>query len=116
MDDYTKFYRELNDSVNDEDVYTKLMNKEMHVLNTINKVVDMNQSNKVKKGSLLDQPARILLKNTVKNVYETFQELQEGKKNIRKVFRKRHRIFYLGLFIVGMALLLMVIYISDESS
>jgi len=115
MDEYTKFYRELNENVqNDEDVYTRLMNKEMHVLNTINKVVDMNKSNKVKKISLLDQPARILLKNTVKNVYETFQELQKGKNNIRRVFGKRHRIFYLGFFIVMIALLLMIIYISDE--
>ena len=113
MDDYSQFYRELTGEIDsNEDVYSKLMNKEMHVLNTINKVID--HSNKNKKLSLLDQSPKKIMKKTFIHVYETFKDIQNGNKNIKSIFGKKHRIFYFGIFIVLIAIMLMIIYISEN--
>lgn len=99
---------QLNQSNQNNDIYNDLMNKEKNVLDTINRVIDYEQT-KEKEVKLFYNHSLLDIINTFANTwYNIFIELvnEDMYKNPLIVFWNDDRKIYVGMMLVFIALFL----------
>lgn len=102
-------------------VYDELMRKEARVLKTINQVIEERRQARRAPSSLLDAPVRLLPLNLLRAIQGLFADLADvaqqkkgGWPAVRAAFLSEHRLSYMGLVLVAVAVFLMIVEISDH--
>ena len=91
----------------DDDEYNKLMTKEKVVLDTINRVVNQKEKEKINK-TLLDSSVQFVVYKTFLTVKNVLSELY-NRKPINQVFNEK-RLLYIGIFIIFISVCFIVLY------
>lgn len=105
--EYEDIYLATLNSVNDDDAYHTLMNKEEIVLETVNRMMNKKEMEKNAKG-VMYTPVNIVVYRVFTIIKNIFQELSEGQ-SINFVFRAERRL-YIGLFLVFCSLCFIILY------
>lgn len=92
---------------NNDDEYLQLMNKEKVVLETVNKVINQKEEEKLHK-SMLDTSVKMVVYRTFKVINVMIEEIYK-RKPLHEVFRSDRRL-YIGLFIIFCCVCFMFLY------
>lgn len=98
-------------NLNTEDVYKKLMNKEEKVLDVINNMTEYNKSKNIESKLFVNMSMYSVVRKTFKVVSELFRDIK-NKKTAHEVIKevlKPERLAYVGLFIVGLSLFMLLL-------
>lgn len=100
-----------NMKINTEDVYQKLMNKEDKVLDVINNMTEYNKSKEIQSKLFLNMSLHSLVRTTFKALSELIRDVQTKRtiQDVVKEFLKPERLVYIGLFIVGLSLFMLLL-------
>lgn len=111
--EYSQLQRLLKSS-NPTEIYSELMGKEEHVLDTINRVVNQSNEKEIKGTEFLNLSLLEITQKLFWNMQLTLHELYEVRtfQDLKKVFLKDDRKIYIGIVLVLISMFLFFIMIS----
>lgn len=104
----------LLESDDKREIYQELMSKEKHVLDTINRVVNVSNEQETASKEFGNLSLNEVLHNFLWHMQLTTQEMFQVKtiRDLKKVFTKDDRIIYIGMLFVLICVFLFFIMIS----
>nr|QOI90430.1 hypothetical protein HWQ62_00294 [Pyramimonas orientalis virus] len=107
--EYEEIYNSTTSDVlyGNDDEYTKLMEKEQIVLDTVNRVVNQKELEQSQKN-MLDAPVNVVVYRVFVVMKNVFKELY-NMKPLDQVFKEDRRL-YIGLFIVFCSVCFIILY------
>ena len=127
MDSVNNFYNIINnkkdigyDNNQDNSIYDELKNKEDKYYDTINRVIDYKTKENDKNiyfeyTTIKDVIINLfLVLNVVSKELLSFNYDKFNYKNFMEIFNKNHRSIYIGIFLIILAVLMLLIEVSDN--
>jgi hypothetical protein len=123
MDQLNDFYKIIqnkykNNTINSDSIYDKIVSKEKNTYETINRVLDFKNQEKKDKTLFINTKFSDIFINIFKVLNELLDDLTKYDKitykQLKKLINKKHRLIYLGLFMILCAIFLAMIEISDN--
>jgi hypothetical protein len=119
MEQINDLYKVINNKYSDSNnsLYQEIMNREENVRNTLDRVVKMKETEKLKEVFTKKSIDNITI-NIFKNLNSILEEVNNidrlTYKEFKKIMNKDNRIIYTGLFFIIIAISLLLIEISDN--
>ena len=104
-------YKELVDILersNPEHSYQDLMKKEEKVLDTVNNIVKYYTDYDTKENEFINQRLSVIIHRFFTTWLEIFRDIQ-NKQNIKTVFTKDDRMFYVGMMLMLVSVFLYIV-------
>lgn len=108
----------VDNTINNDSIYDKIVTKEKDVYETINRVIDFKNQQKKEKTLFINTKFSDIFMNIFKVLNGLLEDLTKFDKitykQLKKLVNKKQRIIYLGLFMILCAIFLALIEISDN--
>ena len=102
---------------NKDSIYDEIMNKEKNIKEVIDRVIEYKENEK-KKDLFINTSFNDICLNIFKVLNNLIDDLTKydkiSYKQLKKIVKKKHRLIYIGLFMIIISIFLSLIEISDK--
>lgn len=102
---------------NKDSIYDEIMNKEKNIKEVIDRVIEYKENEK-KKDLFINTSFNDIFLNIFKVLNNLIDDLTKydkiSYKQLKKIVKKKHRLIYIGLFMIIISIFLSLIEISDK--
>lgn len=109
-----KYY---NYKTNKDSIYEEIIGKEKNIKEVIDRVIEYKE-NKKKEDLFINTSFNDIFLNIFKVLNNLFDDLTKydklSYKQLQKIIKKKHRLIYIGLFMIIISIFLALIEISDK--
>ena len=106
-----------NYTSNKDSIYDEIMNKEKNIKEVIDRVIEYKENEK-KKDLFINTSFNDIFLNIFKVLNNLIDDLTKydkiSYKQLKKIVKKKHRLIYIGLFMIIISIFLSLIEISDK--
>jgi Fe2+ transport system protein B len=120
INDFYKIITNKYDSVkslNKDTIYDEILKREKGLLEILNRITEYKEKEEKEKNDFMSQNIKFIFKNIFVSLNDLLNDITKNKKitykKLKKKIMKKHRIMYIGLFLVIISIFMMMIEISD---